>query len=174
MAQQVLDAIRTLLDRAGAAYEEVHHQAVRTAEEAAQARGCAVEIGAKSIVMKTDDVFRLFVLSGAAALRSRLVRKHLRVHRTRFATPEELVELTGGVEPGAVPPFGYPILPLEIFVDPGLLAHPQIAFTPGVHTTSILMRSEDWLRIAAPEVFDFTRPGQGASRRRYPAPFVVM
>jgi Ala-tRNA(Pro) deacylase len=157
MTRHIFDGIRDLLDSAGVAYDEAHHQAVRTAQEAADARGCSVEIGAKSIVMKTDDVFRLFVLSGASALRSRLVRKHLGVRRTRFATPEELVELTNGVEPGAVPPFGRPILPFEVFVDPGLLEHEQVAFTPGVHTVSILMRSDDWLRIAQPEVFRFAR-----------------
>jgi Ala-tRNA(Pro) deacylase len=157
MTQHILEGIRTLLNEAGASFDEAHHLPVRTAQEAADARGRSVAIGAKSIVMKTDTDFRLFVLSGASALRSRLVRKHLGVRRTRFATPEELARLTGGVEPGAVPPFGRPILPLELFVDPGLLGHEEIAFTPGVQTVSIMMQSADWARIAKPEIFRFAR-----------------
>jgi Ala-tRNA(Pro) deacylase len=155
MSEQILHAIQRLLGTREIPFSEVHHSAVFTAEEAAAARDRPLEIGAKSIVMKTDDVFRLFVMSGAAAMRSRLIRRHLGVSRTRFASARELVELTG-VEPGAVPPFGEPILPLEIYADPGLLAHEQIAFTPGVHTVSILMRADDWVRVAQPALFAFT------------------
>ena len=162
MGQQTLLAIRDLLDTAAVDYDEARHEPVRTAEEAAAARGCPVEIGAKSIVLKTDDLFRLFVLSGGAALRSRLIRKHLGVRRTRFASAEELEALTG-LRPGAVPPFGRPILPLELYVDPGLLVHGQIAFTPGVHTVSIIMSSADYRRLAKPEIFPFSRsPGESA------------
>lgn len=156
MSPEIVDRIRHLLDSAGVPYEEAEHAHVRTAQEAARARGCPVEIGAKSIVLKTDDAFRLFVLSGASPLRSRLIRRHLGVRRTRFATPEELEQLTG-VLPGAVPPFGRPILPLDLYVDPGLLEHDRIAFTPGVHTSSIIMPSADYLRLAEPEIFRFSR-----------------
>jgi len=141
----------------------VHHAAVYTVEEAAAARGCPPEIGAKSIVLKTDDEFRLFVMSGVTPMRSRLIRRQLGVRRTRFATPAELLELTG-IDPGAVPPFGEPILPLELYVDPALLGHGRIAFTPGVHTVSIVMSAADYVRIARPEIFPFTRepkPGSG-------------
>ena len=159
----MLQIIRDLLDGSHLRYDETAHRAVRTADEAARARHCPVEIGAKSIVLKTDDVFRLFVLSGADELHSRLIRKRLGVRRTRFATTEELERLTG-LEPGAVPPFGPPVLPLELYVDPGLLAHERIAFTPGVHTVSILMCSADYRRLARPEVFAFSRESQGKGR----------
>jgi Ala-tRNA(Pro) deacylase len=96
-------------------------------------------------------------------MRSRLVRKHLGVRRTRFATPAELAELTGGLAPGAVPPFGRPILPFELFVDPGLLEHEQLAFTPGIHTVSILMASSNWMEVAQPEVFRFARAPEAES-----------
>lgn len=149
-------AIRDLLEARAIAFTEIEHPRVHTAEEAAAARDRPLEIGAKSIVLKTDDVFRLFVMSGAAAMRSRLIRKHLGVKRTRFASAEELVALTG-VRPGCVPPFGEPILPLALYADPGLLTHETIAFTPGVHTASILLRSDDWASVARPEIFTFTR-----------------
>ncbi len=153
---EVLHSIREMLDEAGIDHDEAAHQSVRTAEEAAAARGCPVEIGAKSIVLKTDDTFRLFVLSGAAELRSSAIRRRLGVRRTRFAHAAELLRITG-IEPGAVPPFGRPILPLDAYVDPGLLEHERIAFTPGVHTVSIIMASADYRRIARPDVFPFSR-----------------
>lgn len=156
MSEQIHRAIRRLLTENEVPFEEVSHEPVFTAQEAAAARDCPVEIGAKSIVLKTDDIFRLFVMSGATPMRSRLIRKRLGVSRTRFASPDELMRLTG-IEPGAVPPFGDPILPLELYVDPGLLEHPRIAFTPGVHTVSILMPTDGYLEVARPEVFSFTR-----------------
>ena len=154
MSEQIHRTIHQLLVASQAPFTEVRHPPVYTAEEAAAARGRPLEIGAKSIVLKTDDVFRLFVMSGVAAVRSRLIRRYLGVRRTRFASAEELVARTG-VEPGAVPPFGEPILPLALYADPGLLAHEEIAFTPGVHSASIIMRSDDWVRLARPELFEF-------------------
>jgi Ala-tRNA(Pro) deacylase len=156
MSREIHAAIRQLLETNGVAFEEARHVPVYTVEDAASARGCPIEIGAKSIVLKTDSVFRLFVMSGATPMRSRLIRKRLGVRRTRFASANELLELTG-IEPGAVPPFGEPILPLELFVDPALLEHGRIAFTPGVHTASILMSADDYVRLARPEIFRFTR-----------------
>lgn len=158
MSERVLEAIRELLAAEGVDWEELEHPPVSSVEEAAAARGLPEEMGAKSLVMKTDDVFRLFVLSGALAMRSRLVRKRLGVRRTRFATAAELFELTG-VRPGAVPPFGRPVLPLELYADPALLDNERIAFTPGVRNRSILLAAADWRRVARPEVFRFGRPG---------------
>lgn len=160
----VREKIHRLLSTAGVAWEEKEHAPARTAEEAAAARGCPIEIGAKSIVLKTDDAFRLFVLSGAAMLRSRLIRSHLGVRRTRFATATELHELTG-LEPGAVPPFGAPVLPLELYVDSGLLLGPRVAFTPGVRTASIIMDTGDYLEAARPQIFSFAeRAGETVGR----------
>lgn len=147
-------AIHRLLTESGVTWEETEHEPARTAEEAAAARGCPIEIGAKSIVLKTDESFRLFVLSGAAQLRSRFIRCHLGVRRTRFATAAELDELTG-LEPGAIPPFGEPILPLGLYVDSGLLLNDRVAFTPGVRTASILLATEDYLTVARPQIFSF-------------------
>lgn len=154
--------IHRLLDEVGVPWEETVHEPARTAEEAAAARGCPIEIGAKSIVLKTDDEFRLFVLSGAATIASRFLRRHLGVRRTRFATPGELAELTG-LEPGAVPPFGEPILPLEIYADASLLLNDRLAFTPGVRTASIILHTGDWVTVARPRIFPFAASPSAAN-----------
>lgn len=154
--QPVPDAIRGLLTDKGVAWEEIVHEPVRTSAEAAEARGCPLQMGAKSIVFKAGDNFGLFVLSAAAAIRSRRIRQYLEVQMTRFASPEELLDLTG-LERGSVPPFGKPILPLHLFVDPTLLANERIAFTAGRHDLSFLMGVHDYVRVAKPEVFDFSR-----------------
>ena len=72
----------------------------------------------------------------------------------RFSV-DELKEMTGLV-PGSVPPFGKPILPFELYVDESILENDVIAFNAGSLSTSIIMRVDDYLRVAAPEVFRFS------------------
>ncbi len=156
MSRRVLEAVRTLLTDSGVPFEELEHAEVRTSEEAAAARGWPLERGAKALVFKVDGRFGVYVMSGSRSMQSRLVRHHLKARRTRFATPEELAELTG-VEPGAVPPFGRPIFDLPLYADPSVLEQQKIGFTAGVRTLSILMASADWRAVARPEVFTFTR-----------------
>jgi Ala-tRNA(Pro) deacylase len=152
---KVLARIEALL--ADAPHSVARHEATFTAEAAAAARGTPLAIGGKSLVMKVGDRFALFVLSGAAVLHGRKIQKHLRVRRLRFASRDELMQLTG-LEPGCVPPFGAPIFDLPLYVDPSITANDRIAFNPGAHTVSMVMQTADYLRIAQPEdVFKFTR-----------------
>lgn len=147
-----LEAIRALLRREGVSFREVHHVETRTSEEAASARSEPIEIGGKAIVMKVDDRFLLFVLSAAREIRSREIRRHFHAQRTRFATREELFDLTGLV-PGCVPPFGPPILDLEMWADLSIAENARIAFNAASLTDSIVMDREDWQRIARPAGF---------------------
>jgi prolyl-tRNA editing enzyme YbaK/EbsC (Cys-tRNA(Pro) deacylase) len=154
----VLEAIRLLLRERGVAFREVHHEPVRTSEQAAAVRGEPLEIGGKAIVAKVGDAFHLLVFSAARRLDSKAVRRHLGARRFRFATAEELAELTGLV-PGSVPPFGRPILSLDLYVDTSILDNERIAFNAGSVTDSIVLDRERYLELARPTaVFSFTRP----------------
>ena len=157
MSERILDAIRSLLDAHGAAYREVHHEPTYTSEQSAAARGESVRVGGKALLLKVGDDFRLFVLSAALKLDSGAVRKHLGVRTSRFATREELLKLAGLV-PGSVPPFGEPILPFALYVDESIADNEKIAFNAGSLTDSIIMPTEDYLRIAGPTVAQFALP----------------
>ena len=152
--RSVLERIRALLDDAGVAYRHVHHQAVRTSEQAAQVRGEPLSIGGKALVVKMGGRFRLFVLSAARRLDSTAVRDRFDTRRIRFASAQELRALTGLV-PGSVPPFGEPILPLPLNVDPSVLANDRIAFNAGSLTDSIVMPAADYRALAGGDVFPF-------------------
>jgi len=151
-----LERIRQWLTGGGAEFTELHHEPTPTSEDAARARGEPVRIGGKALVMKLDDTFAVFVLSAALRADSRKIRRRFAARKARFATPEELKRLTGLV-PGSVPPFGEPILPFRLFVDTSIAANDRIAFNAGSLTDSIIMRTDDYLRIAAGEVFDFSQ-----------------
>jgi prolyl-tRNA editing enzyme YbaK/EbsC (Cys-tRNA(Pro) deacylase) len=157
-AMSVLQRIRAMLDEAGIDYRHVHHEAVRTSEQAARVRGEPLSIGGKALVVKIGDGFRLFVLSASLRLHSTAVRERFATRRIRFASAPELLELTGLV-PGSVPPFGEPVLPLPLNVDPSVLANDRIAFNAGSLTDSIIMQTADYRTLAGGEVFPFAEAG---------------
>src|SRR4051812_4710347 len=116
MSDSVLDQIRELLTREGVQFKEISHAPTHTSEESARVRGESLTVGAKALLLKTDVLFRLFVLPADRQLDAKKVKQQLGVRGVRFATKEELLELTGLV-PGAVPPFGQPVLPFELYGD---------------------------------------------------------
>lgn len=157
MSDRVLQSIRDLLDEQGIDYREVHHQPTRTSEQSAAARGESVRIGGKALVLKVGHEFHLFVLSAARKVDSAAIRQYFTTRKMRFATKEELQELAD-VVPGGVPPFGRPILPLDLFVDESIPANEKIAFNAGSLTNSVIMSTEDYLAIAKPTIFCFSTP----------------
>lgn len=155
MPDTVLIAIRNLLTQHGVPFKEKEHLPTFTSEESAAARGEVLGVGAKALLLRTDDMFRLFVLPADRKLDSAAIRRELQVKKTRFATRDELQELTGLV-PGSVPPFGPPVLPFELFADVGIGAlHNRVAFNAGSLTNSIIMLATDWEAIARPQRFCF-------------------
>lgn len=155
MGSAILKTIRDWLDREGVTYRHLQHEATYTSEQSAAARGEDVRIGGKALLLKTGEVFRLFVLSAALKIDSGAVRRRFSIRHSRFATKEELLEQTGLV-PGSVPPFGEPILPFELHVDESIARNDRIAFNAGSLTDSIIMSTTDYLRLANPTVFLFS------------------
>jgi Ala-tRNA(Pro) deacylase len=149
-----LNQIRAWLSAEGVLFREVHHEPTRTSEDSARARGEELRMGGKALLLKVDDVFRLFVLSADRKLDSAAIKRHFGARKTRFATPEELADLTGLV-PGSVPPFGEPVLPFPLYADPSVFENEQIAFNAGSLTDSVVMPAGDYRRLAGPEVFAF-------------------
>jgi Ala-tRNA(Pro) deacylase len=145
----VLENIREFLTAEQVAYREVHHQPTYTSEESARARGEEIRIGGKALLLKVGENFRLFVLPANCKADSAAIRNELGVRKTRFATRDELLELTGLV-PGCVPPFGHPILPFDLYIDSGIERNDKIAFNAGSLTDSIILATADYLRIARP------------------------
>ena len=143
----VLEHIVKILREAGVEWRQVRHAPVRTSQEAADIRGEPLEIGGKAIVVKAEQQFHVVVISAARRLKSSRLKRALSARKLRFATPQELKDLTTLV-PGSVPPFGEPILPLPLHVDASILEQDRIAFNAGSLEDSIIMNQTDWYRIA--------------------------
>ena len=136
-------------------FKSLHHKPTFTSEESAKERGEDISIGGKAILIKLDDSFKLFVLSASKKLDNKKIKSKFNAKKIRFASVEELKELTGLV-PGSVPPFGSPVLPFELFVDDSIIKNEKIAFNAGSLTDSIVMQVTDYLLAASPTVFDFS------------------
>lgn len=145
-----------MLKKESIQFKTVSHEPTFTSAESAKARGEDISIGGKAIVIKIGKLFKLFVLSAALKMDSAAIKRYFQEKKIRFATEEELYELTG-LMPGAVPPFGEPIFQLELFVDTSILRNEKIAFNAGSLTDSIIMRTDDYIKSAKPKgIFDFS------------------
>jgi Ala-tRNA(Pro) deacylase len=84
MTDQVLSLIRDALRQAGCDFREIEHQPTFTSEESANVRGEELGVGAKALLLRTDDQFRLFVLPADRKLDSGAVKRELKVKNIRF------------------------------------------------------------------------------------------
>ena len=156
MAASVFDRLHDKLQQAGIVFTVLQHAPVFTSEEAARVRGTPIEAGAKALVLRAEEHTVYVVLPGNRKVDNAQVRAILRTRTLRFATPEELLALTG-CTPGAVPPFGN-LFGLPVLVDEELAKREDIAFNAGSNTTSIVMRCADFLRLAEAKVHKLAKP----------------
>jgi Ala-tRNA(Pro) deacylase len=144
----VFDRLTALLDAKGVAYEVMRHEPVYTSEEAARVRGTSLASGAKALICKADGQFVLLVLPGNRRLDSAGVRKALGLKSLRFATRDEVEQLTT-LTPGAIPPFGQ-LFGIPSCCDLALLDQPAINFNAGDHALSVSLRTADYLVVEQP------------------------
>jgi Ala-tRNA(Pro) deacylase len=150
----VFERLCSLLSKSGVPYEVSRHVAVFTSEEAARVRGTTLASGAKALVCRADGRFVLFVMPADRRLDSKQVRKTFGLKSLRFASREEVFELTQ-LEPGSIPPFGQ-LFGLTTYCDEGLAGQPQINFNAGDHTISIGMAYLDYVAVEQPVLGRFT------------------
>src|SRR5205809_4444319 len=126
MSAPVFDRLQQFLDGKAIKYEVLHHSPVFTSEEAAAVRGTPLASGAKALICKADERFVMVVLPADRKLASKTVRQTEGVKSLRFASREEVEQLTSLV-PGSIPPFGS-LFGLPTWCDEGLAVHSTINF----------------------------------------------
>jgi len=146
----VFERLRAALDGAGITFTHTRHRAVYTSAEAAEVRGVPLHSGAKALIVKVGESLVLSVMPADLSLDSVSLRKHLRARRSRFATQDEVFELTG-LKPGSIPPFGS-LFALRTYCDPRLGDNERINFNAGSHTDSFQMAYADYVRFEKPEM----------------------
>jgi Ala-tRNA(Pro) deacylase len=149
----VSERLAQWLREAGVAFDLVEHPPVHTSVEAALARGTRLEQGAKALVVRAEDRFVHCVLSAHLKVDNAALRGIVGTRKLRFASRQELLELTG-CEPGAVPPFGN-LFGLPVLLDEALCANDRVAFNAGSTRVSITMCCADLVRVSGATVCRF-------------------
>lgn len=155
MGTAVTERLEQWLTAEGARFRLLEHAPVFTSAEAARVRGTPIESGAKALVLLAADAPVQVVLPGRRRVDNAKVRAILGTRTLRFATPEELLALTGCV-PGAVPPFGN-LFGLPVLVDAALAVREEIAFNAGSNSASIIMAGADFLRLSGARVLHLSQ-----------------
>ncbi len=150
----VFERLQEKLQQSGVPFTVSHHEPVYTSEQAAAVRGTSLASGAKALVVKAGERFVLLVVPADRKLDSRKARAGLGVKALRFATPEEVLELTG-LKPGSIPPFGS-LFALPTYCDPALAANESINFNAGDHSISVQMTHADYVRVEQPTCVELT------------------
>lgn len=157
MYHPVVSQITDLLEKNGCWFETFEHEPVRTSEDAAKIRdGYTLHQGAKALIVrikitKADRKFAMVVFPGDVRFDAEKVKQLFSAKDVRFATVEEVAQLTDGVQPGGVPPFGN-LFGLEVIADPSLLQNEKIIFNAGDRSFSVGMKSTDYVEVVKPLV----------------------
>lgn len=146
----VFDRLDALLRENNARFDVTRHAPVFTSEEAAQVRGTSLASGAKALICKVDASFVMFVLPADRKLDSKRTRKQLKARSMRFASHEEVLEITG-LKPGSIPPFGS-LFGLKTYCDERLRDETVINFNAGDHSISISIAYAEYERVERPEL----------------------
>lgn len=143
------------LQRSGIPHEIVRHGPVRSAAEAAAARGLPLAALAKTIVVRRErGEYLLVLVPGDRQINWRKLRRRLGVRRLTLPDAGEAKAVTG-YERGAITPLG---LPLPVYADARLLSQPVITIGAGEHNVAIKIAPGPLLEYLQATVGSFTEP----------------
>ena len=150
----MFETLLSLLEKESARFRVIAHPAEGKSEEVARLRGTLPGQGAKAMLCKSRDTaggYVLAILSGDRKLDFRKVAQAADFRKATLASPEEAMQATGCVI-GAIPPFSFSP-DILLIADPDLVAgHTEIAFNAGCLDRSIVLDTQDYLRIAQPRL----------------------
>ncbi len=153
----VVSEILDLLKKNACWHETFEHEPVRTSEEAAKIRtGYTLHQGAKAMIVRikkseSDKKFVMLVLPADLRFDNAKVKALFGAKDVRFATAQEIADITNGVQIGGVPPFGN-LFHIEVVADPQLFENEKIIFNAGDRSFSVAMKSKDYKNLVNPSV----------------------
>jgi Ala-tRNA(Pro) deacylase len=144
-----------LLDKEGATYRVIEHAPEGRTELVSKIRGNPLNEAAKCIILmlkigKKITKFILAVVPGDARVDIESIKRKQHASFARFADASAAEELAGSVS-GTILPFAFDPR-LELMVDPEVAASKTMYFNAGRLDRSLALATEDYLRIAKPEI----------------------
>ncbi|WP_237385308.1 YbaK/prolyl-tRNA synthetase associated domain-containing protein [Xenorhabdus sp. Sc-CR9] len=160
LKNNIFERLTALLDTHNARYRVIEHSTGGRSEEVAKIRGTHIGQGAKGLVCHVKGHgYRQYVLAVLPADQQAdlaMLAKQVGGNRASLASPKEVSELTYCVF-GAIPPFSFHP-DLQLIAEPYLFErYDELAFNAGSLERSIILNTEDYRRIAMPELVAFRK-----------------
>jgi Ala-tRNA(Pro) deacylase len=147
--------LKSFLDERRIPYEAMHHRRDYTSQHAAADTHTPGLAFAKTVILRVDEKFCMFVLPAARQIDMDKVKLALPASEVRLATEDEISGLCGDCEVGAMPPFGV-LFDLPVYVSHRLTADRLITFNAGTHEDVVRMLYGDYAALVKPTVMNFT------------------
>lgn len=126
-------------------------KSTRTAQQAADAVGCAIGQIVKSLIFRTGDQPLLFLVSGKNQLDVEKVNAAFNFQLQK--ADARFVREKSGYAIGGVPPVAH-AFPMEVFIDRDLMEYNEIWAAAGTPNAVFRLGSNDLLRITSGKVID--------------------
>lgn len=139
--------MREFLKNQDVDFEELQHPRAVTASRIAEQSHVSGEQLAKAVLIKGDSGYRVLVIPSTCWVDLSEL-SHQFHERLGLATEEEIRDLFGDCEPGALTPLGQ-AYGLRVCYDETLASQPDIYFDAGDHETLVHMANREFRRLMA-------------------------
>lgn len=143
------------LNSKGVHYEMSQHRPTFSAQQMASEEHVPGMNVAKPVVVSAAGSYYLCVLPACCKIDMDALKNHLGVDEIKLADEDELMRIFNDCALGAEPPFGH-LYGLETLVDKTILNDVYVLFQAGTHETAIQMDTDDYIKLANPQVLSFS------------------
>jgi len=148
--------VRGMLEARGIPFEELHHPDAFTAQQVAQYEHFSGHRVAKVVVAMVDGRPVELILPASRRVVLERVAALLGGRDVRLASEEELERIFTDCETGAIPALRH-WKDVEVLMDASLKADGEdILMQAGTHHDAVRLRYDDWFKLTAPRVEEFS------------------
>jgi len=147
--------VTEFLDKSAVRYEVTKHEPAFTAQQMAAVEHEPGQYVAKPVVVKADGQFLMCVLPACYKIDLGALKSQLGAKSVKLAKEKELGKIFGDCELGAEPPFGN-LYDLPTIIDKAMEEDDHIMFQAGTHEKAIRMSMDDYRKLVAPKVLEFS------------------
>ncbi len=143
------------LDKSGVKYKVTRHEPAFTAQQMAAVEHEPGKYVAKPVVVKADGKYVMCVLPACYKIDLKALKGQLGAKSIKLAEEKDIGKIFDDCELGAESPFGN-LYDLPTVMDKILEKDDHIAFQGGTHEKTIRMSMDDYRKLVAPKVLEFS------------------
>lgn len=154
--ENIRNEIMRLLKEEEVSFEHFIHEATPTSEDSARIRGTRMEEGIKSLIVRGKSSKKNYQFNIPSHLKLDMKAVAEIVGEKCEFEDAVVIKERFGVIVGGVPPFGA-LFNLETYYDEKICKEKKAAFNCGLPTESIVLNTEDLLRVIQPKLKTFAK-----------------